>query len=142
MASSLSLRFFVIAFAIALSAPAIAEQKNPESPNAARIAAAEKILADGLKDPESAHFRNVQFRSETNAVCGEFNAKNSYGAYVGFKQFTVGEDRVVHRFTSANEIHASNDGEKMKMLRAAMDDLNVLKQNCAEWAKEIDSKSE
>lgn len=38
-----------------------------------------------LKDPESAQFRNV--RTVHGIVCGELNAKNSFGGYVGFEPF-------------------------------------------------------
>jgi hypothetical protein len=39
-----------------------------------------------LKDPSSVQFQNV---GETqNVICGEYNAKNSYGAYDGFEAFS------------------------------------------------------
>lgn len=38
-----------------------------------------------LTDPESAQFRNVEFRKGT--VCGEVNARNRFGGYVGFTPF-------------------------------------------------------
>lgn len=46
-----------------------------------------------LKDPESARFRNVfvsntiYISDDTPMVCGEVNAKNSFGGYTGFKRF-------------------------------------------------------
>lgn len=43
-----------------------------------------EILAQ-LKDPNSAEFRNVVVAG--NIVCGEVNAKNGFGGYVGFKSF-------------------------------------------------------
>jgi len=39
-----------------------------------------------LKDPRSAVFRNIIVRNDFY-VCGEMNAKNSFGGYVGFKKF-------------------------------------------------------
>jgi hypothetical protein len=49
-------------------------------------------MAETLKDPPSARFRNVSIiktigdgGKETISVCGELNAKNSYGAYGGLK---------------------------------------------------------
>lgn len=43
---------------------------------------------DKLKDPDSAKFKNlVYYKSAFSVVCGEINAKNSYGAYNGFKLF-------------------------------------------------------
>lgn len=55
---------------------------------------AKTFIVMDLKDPESARFRNV-FTKENKKedgsisylVCGEINAKNSYGAYVGYKPF-------------------------------------------------------
>jgi hypothetical protein len=40
-----------------------------------------------LLDPTSAEFRNIAQRS--GHVCGEVNAKNKVGAFVGFKRFVV-----------------------------------------------------
>ena len=45
----------------------------------------QNIRAD-LKDPNSAEFRNV-FITSVGHICGEVNAKNSFGAYTGFKRF-------------------------------------------------------
>jgi hypothetical protein len=39
-----------------------------------------------LKDPGSAQFRNERI-DPTGALCGEVNAKNAMGAYVGFKKY-------------------------------------------------------
>lgn len=44
-----------------------------------------------LKDPSSAQFRNVKYGKGVPGawpMCGEFNAKNSYGGYVGFQRFS------------------------------------------------------
>lgn len=45
-----------------------------------------------LKDPDSAKFRNVALKpfGDGKVVCGEVNAKNSYGGYVGFRGFAAG----------------------------------------------------
>lgn len=60
---------------------------------------AEKILAETLKDPVSAQFHQGAFWEtevrETpkgrpfSVLCGVVNAKNSYGAYLGFKAYYV-----------------------------------------------------
>lgn len=55
------------------------------------IQLAKERVASGLKDPESAQFRSVRvsnFRGD-KVICGEVNAKNSYGGYVGFKRFVA-----------------------------------------------------
>ena len=67
----------------------IGTQANSKLTNAALIAKVKKILLSELKDPESAKFRNVSVyrTAEARVVCGELNAKNSYGGYIGFVQF-------------------------------------------------------
>lgn len=44
-----------------------------------------------LKDQDSAKFRNIKFAKNDAGgawiMCGEYNAKNSYGGYVGFSRF-------------------------------------------------------
>jgi len=60
---------------------------------AARAEQAKDAVKATLKDPESAQFRNLYTKSWTgkaspdDAVCGEVNAKNSYGGYTGFTRF-------------------------------------------------------
>ncbi len=58
-------------------------------------------MAETLKDPPSARFRNVSIiktigdgGKETISVCGELNAKNSYGGYTGYVPFTIFSNRV------------------------------------------------
>lgn len=52
-----------------------------------RIGAAKKLVTHDLKDPSSAQFRDVHKTDQ--AVCGEVNGKNAYGAYAGFQHFIV-----------------------------------------------------
>ena len=60
-----------------------------------------------LKDPDSAEFRNV-FVSSKYAVCGEVNAKNSFGGYTGFVRFISGGDmQVVESDMAAGEMDKS-----------------------------------
>lgn len=54
--------------------------------NSARITAAEEAVRSRMKDPGSVQFKTIKV-AKTGAVCGDFNAKNSYGAYVGFNMF-------------------------------------------------------
>jgi hypothetical protein len=51
------------------------------------IADAEGNLRQMMKDPESVRFRDVHANRATGAVCGYYNAKNSYGGYVGESPF-------------------------------------------------------
>lgn len=52
----------------------------------------QQVLAE-LNDPLSAQFRNERFFSDWtadgSAMCGEVNAKNRMGGYVGFRTFTA-----------------------------------------------------
>ncbi len=60
--------------------------------------AMETAVKDVLKDPWSAQFRNTKKVSAWrqcrygDVYAGEVNAKNSYGGYGGFKNFTVGKN--------------------------------------------------
>lgn len=44
-------------------------------------------VRDQLKDPGSAKFRNLKVIEGAGILCGEVNAKNAFGAYVGFRKF-------------------------------------------------------
>jgi hypothetical protein len=74
---------FVISFLVGCS-PSEVELEE------AKIAELKEFVSSSLKDPKSSQFRNVRLNS--GVLCGEMNAKNGYGAYVGFKKFfSVGE---------------------------------------------------
>lgn len=53
---------------------------------------AKNVMADTLKDPVSAQFRNIRLVQYLNGavICGQMNGKNSYGGYVGFRDFVAG----------------------------------------------------
>ena len=57
------------------------------------IDAAKDVIQGGLNDPDSAKFRHVFISPKGRAVCGEVNAKNKMGGYVGFKRFIVARDQ-------------------------------------------------
>lgn len=64
--------------------------------------AAKSRVADQLRDPASAQFREVKVVRQadgSSAVCGEVNGKNAYGGYVGFRGFVV----------RGSEVHIRND---------------------------------
>lgn len=56
-------------------------------------------VTNSMKDPDSVRFRAVRVvRYGTGAVvCGEVNAKNSYGGYTGFSPFVGAPSRVIVR---------------------------------------------
>lgn len=45
-----------------------------------------------LKDPESAQFKSLSL-TPGGVLCGEVNARNSFGGYVGFKKFVATEEK-------------------------------------------------
>lgn len=55
------------------------------------LASAISAVRDSLKDPASAQVRGARIiRTPVGrVVCGEVNAKNSYGGYVGFTPFAA-----------------------------------------------------
>ena len=53
------------------------------------IRAAKDQVRDQMRDPSSVQFEDVVAAPDGVAVCGYYNAKNGYGAYVGFERFVV-----------------------------------------------------
>lgn len=69
------------------------QPEQPRKPFKSNPKEAQKAMREGkaavlenLKDPDSAKFRNLK-TSRDLFLCGEVNAKNSMGGYVGFKRF-------------------------------------------------------
>ena len=99
---------FVLIAAVTLGACATTpvSVQPVQAPHAVTSNAHEAI---GLFDPFSAHFRNERTYRLSNgqyAQCGEVNAKNRFGAYVGWKPFYVrltvngNQPAVIHRAIS------------------------------------------
>lgn len=81
---------------LALSAferSAVSTVQRARSEQAARDleAKAKRAMQAYLFDPFSARFRNLR-AGGGGAVCGQYNAKNRLGAYVGFRDFVVSRD--------------------------------------------------
>lgn len=59
--------------------------------NAGELKAATDAIGLNMKDPSSVQLRNVKVRIDPDKsgarMCGEFNAKNALGGYVGFEKF-------------------------------------------------------
>lgn len=55
---------------------------------------AKSYLTQGFKDPNAAQFRGLYVTKAGPALilCGEVNAKNGFGAYVGFRRFYAALD--------------------------------------------------
>jgi hypothetical protein len=79
---------------IALAAVSISaapkRRAAPANPNQAIIAHARQAVADATRDPLAAQFRSLSVVTDGDGnrkVCGQLNAKNAYGGYVGFRPF-------------------------------------------------------
>jgi hypothetical protein len=69
---------------------AAADAPSPEVKEIDTKVEAEMNLKAGLKDAESATFRNEfvsGLASGAQMLCGEVNSRNSFGGYTGFKRF-------------------------------------------------------
>lgn len=71
------------------------------------VAEAQQTVRSSMRDPEAVRFRGVRANRATGAVCGWFNAKNGYGAYVGERPFVYYHSRE----QSEPQIMASNDAD-------------------------------
>lgn len=58
---------------------------------------AQRLVAERMKDPAALQFRDVRYNPATGVACGQVNAKNSFGGYVGFQDFIVKGDFVLTR---------------------------------------------
>lgn len=71
--------------------------RGRQSWEASAIPAAEAAVRDVMRDPDSTNFRNARVLAgdtpEQRLVCGEYNAKNAYGGYVGFQPYLVAVER-------------------------------------------------
>lgn len=84
-----------------------AERKQAEAEQKAIAEKTQRFkdqLLSSLRDPSSAQLRNLRIeRGEGGeALCGEINAKNAYGGYVGFQPFAVTEKKMAN--TESNVI--------------------------------------
>jgi len=92
---------------------------TPYSLTPSQLAVAKDAVAYLMKDPGSAQFRNVRAmdRAGSVSVCGEVNAKNSYGGYGGFNPFTVYFDPATNRASGAT-VSSDNDGRAQAFILA------------------------
>jgi hypothetical protein len=82
------MRLVSVLAGLALLSLSVAAQQAPELN--------EKLLQEAfqgtLKDADSAKFRAIRYKMDAPegwTMCGEVNAKNSYGGYAGFQPFYV-----------------------------------------------------
>lgn len=76
---------FLMAAAISILATIFFDASGVAKP-ADFVPIVRSALSGYLKDPASAQIEITNHKGD--AVCGRYNAKNSYGGYVGFKFFT------------------------------------------------------
>ena len=57
------------------------------------VTAAKDAVRATLKDPASAQWKDVYAISD-GVACGQVNAKNAYGGYVGFRSFLLRDGRL------------------------------------------------
>jgi hypothetical protein len=65
---------------------------TPAPVSSAEMAFVTAGISDAMKDPDSALFRKWRGFNLSNGdrvVCGEVNAKNSFGGYVGYEPFYI-----------------------------------------------------
>jgi hypothetical protein len=80
----------------------------------AEIAQAKEVVLRSLKDPESARFADNWYgtrepgQAAATAICGEVNARNSYGGYDGFSHVAVENGRA-YFFTNRPAYGVPND---------------------------------
>jgi hypothetical protein len=87
------------------------------SDNAAVLIAKSKVEAT-LKDPSSVTYRNINAKKTvlgTYQVCGEFNAKNSFGAYAGFSRFMYDEASPKHGTKEIFSVEPKESAEAIKL---------------------------
>ena len=103
----------VPAAACLVSLPALAQSKA----DLAFAKRAKQAAASRMKDPASVQFRTlvVARASGERALCGEINAKNEFGAYVGFRPFIADEDGAKF-MADSNDINAVGAGEMTRDL--------------------------
>lgn len=66
-----------------------------------------------MNDPSSVQYRNVATYTE-GVVCGEYNAKNGFGGYEGFKKFVVKDGLLIREDIASNRVQFCNN-EKGKV---------------------------
>lgn len=100
-------------------------QTTADRIKAFNVEKAKERVADELSDPDSAKFRKLylsEFVNPNNGqaglwLCGEINAKNKMGGYVGYRQFFVKDDLV--QINPATENEKSMEGVKQQMFDSA-----------------------
>ena len=70
----------------------VTESRETKEANDRIIQQLKSSLEQRFKDPGSVQYRNLSVRQigQLPVLCGEVNAKNSFGGYIGYKPFIAG----------------------------------------------------
>lgn len=71
---------------VCLAACGKSEAQRQRESAATLTSLGEKYVKEKILEPSSAQFRN-QFIGKKGAPCGEVNAKDAFGAYIGFQRY-------------------------------------------------------
>jgi len=96
-----------------------AERKAKEAENAQIEALKSKVL-ERLTDPASAQFRKLKLLQDNKGLCGEINAKNKLGGYVGFSAFAVDPSGKTVVLKAMTLDIAKEDADKIQKLAVSM----------------------
>lgn len=80
------------------------------------LPAARALISAQLKDPDSTQFRS-DWLTKAYWLCGELNAKNSMGGYVGFRRFISGGTNGVFYVEGQGRLGAEHHEEFLAVLR-------------------------
>jgi hypothetical protein len=123
-----------VLFARAMRAACATDHPGPmpaslvESPaNKARL----EIVRQSLKDPDSAQFRNLRV-GWLGGLCGEVNAKNAMGGYVGFTAFSANDTTGVHLALDGNP-NSKDPDEMWKVLQDMMNLMDCSYESDIRW---------
>ena len=72
-----------------------------------------ETVAEETRDPYSVQFRRMRASGNYNVYCGQFNARNGFGAYAGFIDFRYHDGHVT--FIDFDDIPAMIDLKKLVM---------------------------
>jgi len=76
----------VLALCAGLAACGKTEEEKRRDEEATLTRLAEKYVREKVREPDAALFRN-QFIGKKGAPCGEVNAKDAFGAYIGYQRY-------------------------------------------------------
>lgn len=91
---------------------------------------AREMLKADLVDPGSAQFRNVEVRLAV--VCGEMNAKNRMGGYVGFGKFYADTHSREKGWEQSDRLGGFYDRYHAKCVQPTIDATTAMQKEAAE----------